>query len=157
MVTEYANLLLGERCLVHLFGLYVSLLSEKAKNKDLFYCKPRKNVLKEDKYWYFSIPIGHNPLSCRLKPMYNAAGVDPSGINNHGLRAFGLTCMYAEGVPEKLLETFLFQFFRLQGNVKTCRAHAFTRFLVTCTILAWKSFSWLLFEMAEAKYVLCYI
>ena len=49
VVTQYANPLLGERHFVHLFELYVSLPPQEEKHKDLFYCKPRKNVLKEDK------------------------------------------------------------------------------------------------------------
>ena len=102
VITRYANPLLGESCFVHLSELYVSLLSQEAKHKDLFYCKPR-NGLKEGKYWYFSIPVGHNPLSCRPKAIFDAAGMDSSGINDHGLRASGITSMFAEGVSEKLI------------------------------------------------------
>ena len=103
VVTQYANPSLGERCFVNLFERYVSLLPEDAKGRNLFYCKPKKTISKEDTSWYFNIPVGHNVLSRRLKDMFIAAGLDSTGINNHGLRASGITRMYVGGVPEKMI------------------------------------------------------
>ena len=59
VVTQYANPSLGERCFVNLFERYVSLLPEDAKGRNLFYCKPKKTISKEDTSWYFNIPVGH--------------------------------------------------------------------------------------------------
>ena len=103
VVTHYADLAIGEWCFVHLFELYSSLLPEESKCKDVFYCKPKKKFLMDDKCWYFAVAVGHNILSRKLKDMFVAAGMDSSDIHNHSLRASGITRMYTEGVPEKLI------------------------------------------------------
>ena len=103
MVTHYTDPSLGERCFVYIFERYVSLLLEDAKQRNLFYCKPKAKFAQEDPSWYYNIPVGHNLLSRRLKDMFMAAGLNSQGINNHGLRASGITRMYAKGIPEKVI------------------------------------------------------
>ena len=44
VVQHYANSSLGNCCFVQLVTLYISKLPEKATEKDVFYCKPAKNV-----------------------------------------------------------------------------------------------------------------
>ena len=44
-----------------------------------------------------------------------AAGLDSSNINNHGLRASGITQMYSEGLPDKLIMERSGQFISLGG------------------------------------------
>ena len=48
VVTHFADSTLGERCFVYLMELYVSKLSDVAKEKDLFYFKPKVKFDKED-------------------------------------------------------------------------------------------------------------
>ena len=100
IVTHYADESLGERCFVKLFEQYILKIPDAAKEKDLFYCKPKKTP-SEDGAWYYSTPIGHNLLACRLKDMFISAGMDIENIQNHSLRATGISRMYAKGIPEK--------------------------------------------------------
>ena len=101
--------------LYSLFERYVSLLPEDAKSRNLFYCKPKKKVTRDDMSWYYNIAVGLNLLASRLKDMFMAAGLDSSNINNHGLRASGITRMYSEGLPDKLIMEHSGQFISLGG------------------------------------------
>ena len=83
--------------------LYVSRLSDVAKEKDLFYCKPKVKFEKEDPCWYFDIPVGHIILSRKLSDMFTHAGLDCDGVHNHSLRANGISRMYNSGIAEKLI------------------------------------------------------
>ena len=83
--------------------LYVSRLSDVAKEKDLFYCKPKVKFEKEDPCWYFDIPVGHIILSRKLSDMFTHAGLDCDGVHNHSLRATGISRMYNSGIAEKLI------------------------------------------------------
>lgn len=65
--------------------------------------------------WYYNIAVGLNLLASRLKDMFMAAGLDSSNINNHGLRASGITQMYSEGLPDKLIMERSGQFISLGG------------------------------------------
>ena len=73
-VAHYANPLLSEKCFVHLIELYMLKLSPKAKEKDIFYCKPAVNF--HDRPWYTDSPIGHNMLGHKLKDMFVSADLD---------------------------------------------------------------------------------
>ena len=99
-VTHYAKPSLGERCFVHLFELYTSKLPSAAKDKDIFYCKPKAR-LSQDGVWYYSTPVGHNLLARRLKDMFISAGLNTDNIQNHSLRATSISRMYEKCVPEK--------------------------------------------------------
>ena len=35
--------------------------------------------------------------------MYGSAGLDSKGVSNHSLRTTGISRMYAEGIPEKMI------------------------------------------------------
>ena len=64
---------------------------------------------------YYNIAVGLNLLASRLKDMFMAAGLDSSNINNHGLKASGITQMYSEGLPDKLIMERSGQFISLGG------------------------------------------
>lgn len=53
--------------------------------------------------WYYDSPIGHNLLARKLKTMFESAGLDGENISNHSLRATGVSRMFAQGVPEKMI------------------------------------------------------
>ena len=103
IVRHYSDSSRGERCIVYLTELYCSRLPESAKDKDLFYCKPKMKFTAEDDCWYFDIPIGRNILARKLNDMFIATGLDCEGIYNHSLRATGISRLYNNGVPEKLI------------------------------------------------------
>lgn len=65
--------------------------------------------------WYYNIAVGLNLLASQLKDMFMAAGLDSSNINNHGLKASGITQMYSEGLPGKLIMERSGQFISLGG------------------------------------------
>ena len=75
VVQHYANSSLGNCCFVQLVTLYIFKLPEKATEKDVFYCKPAKNVV-VGKPWYFETPVGHNILKKKLKDIFALAGLD---------------------------------------------------------------------------------
>ena len=102
VVQHYANSSLGNCCFVQLVTLYISKLPEKATEKDVFYCKPAKNVV-VGKPWYFETPVGHNILKKKLKDIFALAGLDNSNISNHSLRATSVTRLFEKGVPEKII------------------------------------------------------
>lgn len=102
-VQHYANSSLGDRCFVYLVDLYMSKLPVKAFEKDIFYCKPAKNIPDVGKPWYFDTAVGHNTLKKKLKDIYSSAGLDTSAISNHSLRATSVTRLYEKGVPEKMI------------------------------------------------------
>ena len=85
IVRHYSDSSRGERCIVYLTELYCSRLPESAKDKDLFYCKPKTKFTAEDDCWYFDIPIGRNTLARKLNDMFIATGLDCEGIYNHSL------------------------------------------------------------------------
>ena len=101
IVHHYADNSLGDRCFVHLFELYVSKLPAAAKERDLFYCKPKVKFSNDDEEWYYNAPIGRNILASLLKEICSSAGLDCSNIQNHSLRANSISRMYSHGVPEK--------------------------------------------------------
>ena len=102
VIRHYANSALGERCFVRLLELYVSKLPELAKKRDIFYCKPKTNFRKDD-IWFCNAPIGHNTLASKLKDMFVEAGLNAEGVQNHSLRATGISRLYAKGFPEKAI------------------------------------------------------
>uniref|UniRef100_A0A1X7ULR8 ZMYM2-like/QRICH1 C-terminal domain-containing protein n=1 Tax=Amphimedon queenslandica TaxID=400682 RepID=A0A1X7ULR8_AMPQE len=61
IVSHYSKKELGEKCFVFLMELYLSKLSMKAVEKDLFYCKPAQST-SGGKPWYYDMPVGHNTL-----------------------------------------------------------------------------------------------
>ena len=103
VVRHYADASREERCVVFLTELYCSKLSDAAKAKELFYCKPKCRFKKDDDCWYFDTPVGHNILSRKLNDMFDSAGLDSEGIHNHSLRATGISRLYNSGIAEKLI------------------------------------------------------
>ena len=86
VVVHYANSSLGERCFMYLLDLYISKLSPKAVEKDLFFCKPVKSIL-AGKPWYHDTPVGHNTLKKKLKNLFLSAGLDAENITS-GVRSY---------------------------------------------------------------------
>ena len=92
-----------ERCHVLLLDKYLSKIPPEAKKKDIFYLKPKseapQNVLEP---WYTAIPFGKNVLYSMMKTMAAEAQLDRK-FTNHSLRAYGVTKLFKENVPEKLI------------------------------------------------------
>ena len=93
-----------ERCHVLLLDKYIQKLPAEAKQKDLFYMKP-KSAAPNDSLapWFYSIPVGKNTLGNMMKTMSRDAGLG-KGVTNHSLRAYGATELFRSNVPEKLVQ-----------------------------------------------------
>ena len=103
IVRHYADKSCGKRCIVYLTELYISKLSDVAKSKDLFYCKPKAKFNMDEQCWYHNTPIGHNLLGTKLTDMFAETGLNCENICNHSLRATGISRIDNSGVPEKLI------------------------------------------------------
>ena len=53
--------------------------------------------------WYSSVPVGKNTLATKVKKMCEQAKIS-GNKTNHSLRATGATSLFAEGVPEKVIQ-----------------------------------------------------
>ena len=75
-----------DRCHVLLLDKYISKLPHNAKEKDVFYFKP-KSVMPHDESapWYTSVPLGKNKLAEMVKIMAMEAGIQKE-VTNHSLR-----------------------------------------------------------------------
>ena len=92
-----------ERCHVLLLDKYLSKIPPEAKKKDIFYLKPKADTpLDALAPWYTNAPIGKNVLYSLMKTMADEAQLDRK-VTNHSLRAYGVTKLYKEKVPEKLI------------------------------------------------------
>ena len=103
-VPIYRNREAGERCLVYLLDLYISKIPDKAKEADLFYCRPLQ-VYAECKCWYSRQPRGKHTLNDMVKIMCSEAGIE-GHFTNHSLRATGATQLFERSVPEKVIQEF---------------------------------------------------
>ena len=92
------------RCLFYLLDLYFSKLPPYAFENDIFYLRAKKKTpINPDDYWYESVPMGKNKLSCLLKEMSVEAGFEQYKTN-HSLRATGASALFSAGVPEKIIQ-----------------------------------------------------
>ena len=89
----------GERDYVH---LYLSKLPKEAIKKDHFYVRPL-TVLKPGQPWYSSVPIGKNKLTSMVRTMCSLAGIQ-GNKTNHSLRSFGVSSMFEQQIPEKIIQ-----------------------------------------------------
>ena len=104
VVPLFANPDIGDRCPVKVLDTYISKLPPKAIEADLFYVRPLFESPPDPSLpWYTSVPVGKDTLSNKLKLMCKHAGVK-GNKTNHSLRAASATQMYANGVPEKLIQ-----------------------------------------------------
>ena len=87
------------RCHVILLDKYIQKLPPEARQKDLFYLRP-KDVVPKDSLaaWYCSIPVGANTLGKMMKTMSEEANLG-KGVTNHSLRAYGATELFRSNVP----------------------------------------------------------
>ena len=92
----------GSRDYVKILDLYLSKLPKEAIARDNFYVRP-VSVIQEGKPWFTSIPIGRNKLATMVKTMCSKAGVE-GNKTNHSLRSFGVTSMFEENIPEKVIQ-----------------------------------------------------
>ena len=92
----------GERDYVRILYLYLSKLPKAAFEKDLFYVRP-VSVCKPDQPWYTSVPVGKNKLSSMVKTMCSLAGIE-GNKTNHSLRSFGVSSMFEQQIPEKIIQ-----------------------------------------------------
>ena len=92
-----------ERCHVLLLDKYLSKIPAEAKRKDIFYLKPKARAPTSPlETWYSAVPIGKNVLLGLMKTMASEAGIGRR-LTNYSLRAYGITKMFQENVPEKLI------------------------------------------------------
>ena len=80
----------------------MSKLPIEAIERDNFYVRPL-SVGEDGKPWFTSVPIGRNKLATMVKAMCSAAGVEGKKTN-HSLRSFGVTSMFEESIPEKVIQ-----------------------------------------------------
>ena len=80
-------------------------------------CSSVKSIL-AGKPWYYDTPLGHNTLKKKLKNLFLSAGLDAENISNHSIRATGVTRLYDEGVPEKLI-------MERSGHLSTSRVRSY--------------------------------
>ncbi len=105
VVTITANPSVAERCPVYILDQYISKLPAKAKEKDLFYCRPLENVPKDPSApWFADVPIGKNILRNMVRDLCEEAGIEGKKTN-HSLRVSGAINLYAAGVPEKVIQS----------------------------------------------------
>ena len=92
----------GERCLVYLLDLYLSKILQRAKDRDIFYCKPLQKYTCESDVWYSEQPRGKHFL---VKNMCTEAKLQ-EGYTNHSLRAPGATEIFRHHTPEHVIQQF---------------------------------------------------
>lgn len=103
-VPIYRNREAGERCLVYLLDLYISKILDKAKEADLFYCRPLQ-MFAESNCWYSRKPRGKHTLNNMVKTMCSEAGIE-GHFTNHNLKATGATQLFERNIPEKVIQEF---------------------------------------------------
>lgn len=103
VVPIYANQHCPDRCHVRLLDEYLSKVPEKARELDIFYLRPLKEVPSDPKKpWYVAVPCGENKLACMVKEMFLEVGINDK--TNHSLRATGASELYRANVPEKIIQ-----------------------------------------------------
>ena len=91
-----------ERCHVHLLDKYISKLPPEAREKDIFYLKPRANVPQDPMApWYLSVPVRRNKIGEMIKTMAHDGALDKT-VTNHSLRGYGVTKMWFFSLLHKL-------------------------------------------------------
>ena len=75
-------------CLVYLLDTYLQRLPHDASEKDVFYLRPKKAVIKPDSPWYDNVPVGREKLRTYLETMCKDAGI-AERKTNQSLRATG--------------------------------------------------------------------
>ena len=67
----------GDRCPLFILDLYISKLPEKAKQMDLFYCRPLSALPKDtNDPWFSPVAIGKNTLANMVKDMCEEAEIN---------------------------------------------------------------------------------
>ena len=92
----------ADRCHVTLLDKYIQKLPTEAKQKDLFYVKPKDVAPKVAKT---HLPHGSATflLGTKMKAMSKDTGLG-NGVTNHSLEAYGVTELFHGNVPEKLMQ-----------------------------------------------------
>ena len=104
VVEIVTNPVVKERCPVYILDLYFSKLPSKAKENDLFYCRPLEICSQTSAPWFAAVAVGKNTLQTMVQDMCKEAGVSGKKTN-HSLRVSGATSLYSAGVPEKLIQS----------------------------------------------------
>ena len=89
-----------ERCPLHLYKKYVSLLPKSLKYKKL-YLRCRKNLLPN--LWYCDQPYGLNKVKTTVKELCKLAGIT-SKFTSHSLRVTCASRMYDHDIPEQIIK-----------------------------------------------------
>ena len=90
------------RCLVRILEKYFQKLPLFAFEKDIFYCRPKKDTPGGDLPWYDCIPVGKNTLASMVAKMCKEAGIPER--SNHSLRATGATALFQAEIPERIIQ-----------------------------------------------------
>ena len=77
--------------------------TRRGQRKDLFYVCPVESTTDKHKIWYSTIPIGKHALQHKFFKMCQAAGI-MGHKTNHNLRATATSEMFAQQVPEKIIQ-----------------------------------------------------
>ena len=103
VVPVYAQIESHPRCLVYLLDLYLSKLPQWAKDRDVFYARPSKNVPSNPTSpWYDCVPLGKEKLQRFVEVMCKEAGINEKKMN-HSLWATGATAMFNARLHEKMI------------------------------------------------------
>ena len=99
----YENVENTDRCPVHLFEKYTSLLPDGKTNA--FYKKEICDRKRSPKQWYVDKPIGINSLRLVVKSLCSKVGLSGK-FTNHSLRVSAATRLYQKGVDEQTIKQF---------------------------------------------------
>ena len=99
----YENLENTDRCPIHLFEKYTSLLPDGKTNA--FYKKEICDRKRSPKQWYIDKPIGINSLRPVVKSLCSKVGLSGK-FTNHSLRVSAATRLYQKGVDEQTIKQF---------------------------------------------------
>ena len=74
-----------------------------ARKGDVFYLKPKTKMPTDPiEPWYQSVPLGKNTLATMMQNMADKGHPDKK-LTNHSLRAYAVSKMFKENVPENLI------------------------------------------------------
>ena len=92
-----------QRCHILLLDKYISKMPQDVKKKDNFYLKPKATVPVDPCLpWFTSVPLGKNKLGDMMKSISMEVKLDKP-LTNHSLRAYSVTKMFKDSVPEKII------------------------------------------------------
>ena len=92
-----------DRCHVLILDKYFQKMPQDARTGQVFYLKPKnKKPANVTDPWYLNVPLGKNTLASMMKRIAEKGNLEKK-LSNHSLRAYGVSKMFKENVPENLI------------------------------------------------------